>query len=271
VSPDYFLTLAIPVLRGRALSDHDGADTPPVVVINSAMTRYFDRADPLGARVSFDDGRHWATIVGIVGDVKQFGLGQETVAQVYQPLAQATGGLAGRVLVRTAGDPLAAAKTVRDAVHAIDPSMPVENVRTLDDIRERYLATPRLTAVLLLVFAALAVVVTMTGITGVIATSVSQRTQEFGVRMALGATRGGVLRLVVGEGMMLVGVGLAIGVASSLALTRVLSNLLFATEPTDPIAFGAVAVAFTVAGALACAGPAWRATTTDPMNALRMD
>jgi ABC-type antimicrobial peptide transport system permease subunit len=124
---------------------------------------------------------------------------------------------------------------------------------------------------LLTIFAALALVVTMAGLTGVIATSVSQRTQEFGVRMALGASRDRVLRLVIGQGLMLVGIGFAIGVGAAAALTRVLSTYLFETEPTDPITFAAVAAAFVVAGVLACAGPAWRATTVDPMSALRAD
>jgi len=160
---------------------------------------------------------------------------------------------------------------IREAAWAIDPNMPVQNVRTLDEIRSSYLATPRLTAVLLLMFAALALLVTMAGITGVIATSVSQRTQEFGVRMALGAGRPAVLRMVVGQGLLLVAAGLAIGVVASLAATRVLSSYLFETKVSDPITFIAVAIAFLVAGAVACLGPAWRATTVDPMLALRAE
>jgi putative ABC transport system permease protein len=269
-SPDYFVTLGVPLIRGRLIAESDGADAPHVMVINNAMTRYFDMSDPIGSDVSFDNGATWATVVGIAGDVKQFGLDKDPSAQIYLPLAQSNLGN-GRVLVRTAGDPLSAAKIIRDNVHAIDPNMPVENLRTLDDIRDRYLATPRLTAILLLIFAALAMLVTLTGITGVIATSVSQRTQEFGVRLALGASRDSVLRMVVGEGLTLVGAGLAIGVAASIALTRVLSTLLFETAPTDPLTFAGVIAAFSVAGLLACLGPAWRATTADPMQALRAD
>jgi ABC-type antimicrobial peptide transport system permease subunit len=149
--------------------------------------------------------------------------------------------------------------------------MPVENVQTLEEIRDGYLATPRLTALLLSIFAVLAMVVTMTGIAGVIATSVSQRTQEFGVRMALGASRDSVLRMVIGQGLGLVAAGLVIGVAASIAFARVLSSFLFDTTPTDAITFVAVVVAFAVAGTLACLGPAWRATTVDPMQALRAD
>jgi putative ABC transport system permease protein len=186
-------------------------------------------------------------------------------------LLQTAQQLGGLVLVRSTGQPASAAALIREAAWAIDPNMPVQNVRSLDDIRASYLATPKLTAVLLSVFAALALLVTMAGITGVIATSVSQRTQEFGVRMALGATRQAVLRMVVRQGMMLVGAGLAIGVVVSLAATRVLSTYLFGTTATDPLTFIAVASAFLVAGAVACLGPAWRATTVDPMLALHAE
>jgi ABC-type antimicrobial peptide transport system permease subunit len=166
---------------------------------------------------------------------------------------------------------LSAAKMIREDVHAVDPNMPVENIRTLDEVRDRYLATPKLTATLLTVFAALALLVTMSGITGVIATFVSQRLPEFGVRMALGASRDGILRLVVGQGLALVAIGLGIGVVASIVLTRVLATYLYDTTPTDPLTFAAVGLAFVVAGTLACLGPAWRATRVDPMLALRAD
>jgi putative ABC transport system permease protein len=271
VSPEFFLTIGVPLVTGRMFTDSDKQDGPPVVMINKAMTRYWDKADAVGSRVSFDEGKTWATVVGVVGDVKQFGLSEGAVAQVYTPLTQARGIGGGRLLVRTTGDPLAAAKTVREDVHAIDPNMPVVNVRTLDDIRDRYLATPRLTATLLSVFALLAMLVTMTGITGVLATSVSQRTHEFGLRMALGAHRHSVLRMVIEQGLLLVGAGLLIGIVAATALTRVLVSLLFDTTAGDPLTLTGVAVAFLVAGIVACLGPAWRATTVDPMVALRAD
>jgi ABC-type antimicrobial peptide transport system permease subunit len=240
-------------------------------VINKTMTRYWDASNPVGSRISLDGGATWATIVGIVGDIKQFGLDQDVVAQVYTPLRQTTVGLGGLALVRTNGDEAAAARAIRDAAWAIDPNMPVQNVRTLDDIRSGYLATPKLTAVLLTVFAALALIVTMAGVTGVIATSVSQRTQEFGVRMALGASRATVLKMVVGQGLVLIGLGLLVGVVASAAATRALSSYLFDTRPTDPLTFAVVSAAFVIAGTLACLGPALRATTVDPMLALRSE
>jgi putative ABC transport system permease protein len=181
------------------------------------------------------------------------------------------GGLAGRVLVRTSGDPSVATTLIRNAVYGIDPDLPVENIRTLDEIKDTSLATPKLTAMLLTVFAGLALLVTLTGITGVIAQSVSQRTQEFGLRMALGATQQSVLGMVIGQGLTLVGIGLAIGVVSAVGVARVLRSYLYETTATDPLTFGIVGVAFVAAGALACLGPAWRATTVDPMNALRAE
>jgi putative ABC transport system permease protein len=270
VTPNYFQTLGIPLVEGRVFTDLDRPDSPPVAVINRSMVRYWDASDPVGSRVSFDRGQTWATVVGIVGNVRQFGLEQDATAQVYAPLSQSQG-LAGRFLVRTNGDPLTAAKMIREDVHAVDPNMPVENIQTLDELRDRYLATPKLTATLLAVFAALALLVTMTGISGVIATSVSQRMQEFGVRMALGATRDRVLGLVLRQGLSLVAIGLVIGTAASIVLTRVLSSYLFDTKPTDPITFAAVGLLFLLAGAVACLGPAWRATRVDPMLALRAD
>ena len=202
---------------GRAFSDLDHEDAARVVIINESMVKYWEGRDPIGGEVSFNNGETWSRVVGIVGDVKAYGLDREAVAQVYQPLRQANG-LQGRVLVRVTGDPIAAASIIREAVHAVDPDVPIENVRTMAEIRDLSLATPRLTAMLLSVFAALALLVTGTGITGVIATSVSHRTREFGVRMALGAGRASVLTMVLGQGLVLVALGLAVGIAISLAL-----------------------------------------------------
>jgi predicted permease len=270
-SPRLFDTLGIRLLRGRGFTELDHEEAARVVVINETLARReWEGRDPLGAQVSADNGRTWAMVVGVIGDTKTFGLERDAVAQVYAPLRQA-GGLAGRVLVRMNGDPAQATAIIRDAVRSVDPDLPIENVRTLDEIRDGYLATPRLTAMLLTVFAGLALLVTITGITGVIAQSVSQRTQEFGLRMALGASQRSVLGMMLGQGLWLVGLGLAVGITASFALARVLDSYLYQTTPTDPLTLVGVSVAFIVAGALACLGPAWRATTVDPMLALRAD
>jgi putative ABC transport system permease protein len=273
-SPKYFDTLGIQMRRGRSFEDLDHENAPRVALINEAMLREWQGREPIGSEIAFGplvDGQpQWRTIVGIVSDVKDFGLDRDAVAQIYVPLRQSFG-LAGRVVVRMNGEPAQATAVIRDAVRAVDQDLPIENVRTLDEIRDRYLATPKLTAVLLTIFAALALLVTLTGITGVIAQSVSQRTQEFGLRMALGASQNSVLRMVLGQGLLLVGIGLALGIGGAIAFARVLTTYLYNTAPTDPLAFAVVATAFIVAGVLACIGPAWRATTVDPMLALRAE
>ena len=268
-SPGYFSILGIP-LDGRDFSAVDTIDGAPVVVVNRTMTKYWKKGSPIGGRVSLDNGDTWATVVGIAGDTRQYGLNRETIPQVFVPLTQ-SGGVAGRFLVRTESDPLTVARAIRTEIHAVDPDMPIKNVTTLAELRTEFLATPKLTALLLSVFAALALVVTIAGISGVIAISVTHRLEEFGVRMALGATRPQILRQVVGQGLRLVAVGLAAGIALSFAATKVLSAYLFATKPTDPATLALVGVAFLGAGVLSCLGPAWRATSADPLQALRAD
>jgi putative ABC transport system permease protein len=275
-SPQYFATIGVPVISGRVFNDLDNEESQKVVVINKSMTRYWDGVDPIGSRIRPVVGgpnapQDWYTVVGIVGDVRQFGLARDMVAQLYLPLRQTQFGVAGQVLVRTAGDPAAFGNVLRATVHAVDPNQPVENVQTLDDLRSEALAAPRLTATLLGIFAALALLVTLAGIGGVIATSVTQRTKEFGLRMALGARREGVLMMVVRQGVTLVVVGLALGVVGALAAGRVLNAYLYETAPRDPLIFAGVAVVFILAGIIACLIPARRATTVDPLIALRAE
>ncbi len=270
-SDRYFETIGIPLVSGRSFQATDTAETLPVVVINRAMARYWDGTDPVGTRISTNRGETWFTVVGVVGDVRQFGLAQETVAQVYVPLSQAPFNLAGQVLVRTAGNPAAFAQMLRETVHAVDPNQPVEAVQTLDDLRAEALAAPRLTATLLTVFAGLALLVTLAGIGGVIATSVTQRTREFGVRMALGASRGAVMAMVLRQGLTLVALGLVVGMVAAVAAGRVLTAYLYGTTPRDPLILGGVVLVFLLAGTLACLAPARRATTVDPLIALRTE
>jgi putative ABC transport system permease protein len=280
-TPQYFATIGVPVVSGRVFSDMDGEASMRVVVINRAMTKYWEGTDPIGGRIGLPgppprpgqppNPINWFTVVGVVGDVRQFGLAQETVAQVYVPLTQSPFGVAGQILVRTAGDPAAFGNVLRDTVHAVDPNQPVENVQTLDDLRSEALAAPRLTATLLGVFAGVALLVTLAGIGGVIATSVQQRTKEFGLRMALGARRDSVLTMVVRQGLVLVVIGLVLGVVGALAAGRVLNAYLYQTAPTDPIIYAGVAALFILSGVIACLIPAQRATTVDPLIALRAE
>ena len=273
-SSQYFETIGIPLVAGRVFNDLDTEESLRVIVINKAMAKYWDGVDPIGTRIKPDRDENWYTIVGIVGDVRQFGLAQDIVAQTYIPmtqLPQTNNPFAGQVLVRTQGDPIAFANTLRSTVQLVDSTMPVEGVQTLEDLRSEALAQPRLTATLLTIFASLALLVTLAGIGGVIATSVTQRTKEFGLRMALGASRDSVLTMVIRQGLLLVVIGLVFGVAGALAAGRVLSAYLYQTAPRDPMIIAGVAAVFILSGVIACLIPARRATTVDPLIALRAE
>jgi predicted permease len=267
-SPGYFQTVGIPLIKGRGIDDRDIADREPVIVISDSMARqFFPQADPVGARISIGNGRNWLRIVGVVGDVKST-LASEPSQVMYRPLAQAPQ-LTVMFLARAAGDPAALVQQMRGAVHAIDPQQPVDQFRTLDEVRAASLAAPRLTATLIGAFAAIALLITAAGLAGVIAFSVNQRSQEFGVRMALGASRGSVLQLVMGQGLRLVLIGLAIGGVAAVILSGTVRALLFATEPTDVPTFIAVAIVLAVVALIACFLPARRASSVDPLVALR--
>jgi putative ABC transport system permease protein len=269
-SADYFQTIRLPLLKGRLFTEADDAQTRQVAVINRTMARHrWGDEDPVGKRVSFDQGRNWVTIVGVVGDVRQYGLNREPTDELYRPVRQ-TGG-AGNLLVRTTVAPSVMMAQLRQAVYAVDPENAIDQAQTLENVRNESIASPRLTAALLGMFAALALFITAAGIAGVMALTVSQRTHEIGIRMALGASASGVLRLVLRQGLTLVFVGLALGVAGAFALTRMMSTLLFAVEPTDPLTWLAVALALAAVAALACFAPARRATLIDPLTALRSE
>jgi putative ABC transport system permease protein len=268
-TPHYFATLGIPLLEGRDFGDADIADKQRVAIINSAMAKYW-QSSPLGREVSFDSGQTWVSIVGVTGDTRQYGVDRGPVPEIFIPLAQSPG-IGGRIIVRTNGDPAAFAATLREAVQEVDPDMPVKNITTLPELREQALATPRLTAVLLSIFALIALTVTLAGVSGVIAISVTHRLKEFGVRMALGASRAQVLTVVVKEGLTLVAVGLALGIAGSFAATRSLTAYLYETPTGDPITLSLVCLTLLVAGLLSCLVPALRATAADPVASLRAE
>lgn len=270
-SDGYFETLGVRPLAGRAISARDTADAPPVAVINAAMARHWDGADPIGSRFRLPGPNPvWRTVIGIVPDYRLYSADQETEipAQYYTPVAQA-GGFSGRLMLRTSGDPMTFVPALTAAIHGADPQIPVEEVQTLADLRDERQASPRLTTLLLVIFAGIALAITIVGIAGVIGTSVTQRTREFGLRMALGASPRTVMTLILRQGLVLVASGLLIGIAGAAAASEALTAYLYNPPPTDARAYVAVIVLFMAAGAAACAVPARRATTIDPLTSLR--
>ena len=267
-SPDYFSTIGQPIVAGRPFRPADSGRDHPVAIINRTMARhYWPDQDPVGRRIS-DGDDNWSTIVGVVGDTLQR-LDQPARDEVYVPMFQGRQ-LSTNWLVRSNIDPAVMERQIRAALRSIDPDQPVDHFRTVAQVRAASLQPPRLTAALLGLFALLALVITATGIAGVIALAVNQRTQEFGIRMALGAQRANVVVMVLGQGFQLVLAGLAIGLAGALVLTRVLSTLLFGVQPTDALTYLAVSMVLVAVAALACFLPARRAASVDPMVALRV-
>ena len=268
-TPDYFVALGQPLIAGRSFTASDLRGSEGVVIVNQTMARhYWPGESPIGVRISGDNGESWSTVIGIVADTRQQ-LNEEPTDDVYVAMFQ-TEQLSTNWLVRSEVDPSTMAREIRAAVRAVDPDQPVERFRTLAEVRSATLAPRKLTATLLGLFGLLALVITAAGIAGVIAFSVNQRTQEFGVRMALGAQRSNVLSLVLRQGLQLVLIGLAIGCAGALVLAQVLSTMLFGVQPTDGVTFVAVAMVLTAVAAIACLVPARRAASVDPMVALRV-
>jgi predicted permease len=283
VMGQYFETLGIALKRGRFLSDQDHASSEPVVVVNETMARRFwPDQDPVGQRLAWGNpASHlpWMRVVGVVADVKQGTLNSETDPQTYQPWLQVSDGMLGenvlgifrgmKISVRAAVTPVALTSSIRGQIRALDPALPVTGIQTMEDVLHTSTGPQRFNAVLLGSFALLALLLAGLGVGGVLATSVSRRRQEIGVRMALGAQRGDVVRLVVRQGMVLAIAGLAIGLPTAIALTRLMSTLLFDISPRDPLTFGAVTVLLLAVATLACYIPARRATSIEPVEALR--
>jgi predicted permease len=271
VSPEYFDAIGVPLLRGRVFDDHDrGTETEALIVNQRLARRHWPDADPVGQRISIDDGKSWRTIVGVVGDVRQGGLEADPQDAAYLPIQQ-FGGYTATLFVRSLSSPAALQRQVAAAAHAIDSETALSNVHTLTEIRDSALAQPRLTTMLLTLFAFVALAITATGLSGLIAYSVSQRTHEIGIRIALGAQRSRVLAMILRQGMTSVVIGLGVGLVGALALARLVSGLLFGVEPTDPICFIGSAAVLVVVAAGACLVPAKRATAIEPMVALRAD
>ena len=271
VSPGYFKSMSIPLLQGRDFTDADGPAAPPVMIISHATAKKFwGDADAIGhtLRRSALPGIAF-TIVGVVGDVRSTALTQESPA-LYYPMAARVWPLMD-IVVRSDASTEALLPAIRQKVHELDSELALANVRTMDQWLSNSAAQPRLNTVLLLTFASVALVIASIGIYGVIAYSVNQRRGEIGVRMALGATPRGVLRLVVAEGMKLAFVGIGIGLLGGLALGRAVSSLVFGVPVRDPLTFAGVAVALATVALAASAVPAFRASQVDPIVALRYE
>jgi putative ABC transport system permease protein len=280
ITPGYFETLGVPLLQGRFFRPADNEKGPAVVLINATMARtYFPGDNPLGKRIQVgatpdpDPQNPYMEVVGVVGDVLQ-GLGLDAKAEMYLPYRQADQVLPVfqlSVVLRTASDPLIQASALRSALAEIDPNQPLVRVRTMEDNMAATVAQPRFRTWLIGIFAGLALLLAAVGIYGVMSYSVTQRTNEIGIRVALGAQPADVFRIIVGEGLRLALLGVAVGLVAALILTRVLQSFLFGISASDPLTFTGVAVLLTLVGVAASFFPARRATRVDPIVALRYE
>jgi putative ABC transport system permease protein len=267
----FFEAMGIPLLRGRFPSDADTEKTRAVFVIDEILARrHWPDSDPIGARLVWRQGRIAGEIIGVVGSVRWAGLAADAQGTTYFWFPQDPGRELA-IVARTTGDPIAMSRLVEAQVRAIDPNQPVAEVRLLRDFVSDDLAQSRFTLLLLGIFAAIALLLAAIGLYGVIAFGVADRTREIGVRVALGAKRRDVLLLVMQRGMLLTGIGLAIGLMAALALGRVVASLLYGVSPTDSLTLLAVALFLTAVAMLATYLPARRATRVDPMVALRIE
>lgn len=271
VTPDYFRTMGIPILTGREFTEKDQTNATPVVIVNDRLAKHYWPAEsPLGKRVTVMGESTTREVVGVVGDVRQMGLESDVQKAVYLPAAQSQVPLAF-IAIRTDQKTALMVDTIRREVAALDPNLPLYDVKTMDQRLAKSTAQRRFSAVLLGLFGSLAFVLATVGIFGVVGYTVTQRTHEIGVHVALGAQRRDVLRLVLGQGLNLTLIGVAVGVGASFALTRVIKSLLYSVSPTDPITFASVSVLIAVVALLACYIPARRAMKVDPMVALRYE
>jgi putative ABC transport system permease protein len=278
IGPDYFKVLGIPLLKGRAFTEHDTADSPGVVIISESLARTaWPNRDPIGKRLNIGfGGESWREVVGVVSDVKQQEVGEASSVSLYQPFLQVAdkrrwflGDMT--FVVRTVAEPQSFAATLRSELAAVDRELPLYNVKVLKQVVGEQLTDPAFYTLLLGSFSTLALALAAAGIYGLVSYATAQRTHEIGIRMALGARTGDVLRLVIGQGMRLVVSGIAIGVVGALTLTRVLSKFLYQVTATDAQTFVAISLLLAVVALLACYIPARRATKVDPLVALRYE
>jgi len=275
IHPHYFTTFGIPFKAGRAFDAQDNAEHQAVAIVSEALAqRYFgSAANAIGKRLKLGraDSEHpWKQIVGVAGDARYRAL-QDARLDLYVPYAQWPSGFVNHFAMRSTLGPAQALGLVRREVAALDPTLAVSRVVTMDELVAAQLARPRFNALLLNWLSALAILLAGTGIYGVMAYAVAERTSELGLRIALGAQARDILKLVVGQGMVLVMTGIALGLVASFALTRLLTKLLFAVSPTDPLIFAGIAALLIFVALLACWIPARRATKVDPLVALRYE
>ena len=272
IGPGYFQTMGVPLLKGRDFTDRDNSEAPGVVIINQSFARgFFQNEDPIGKRLDIGDGyNRTREIVGVVGDTKANDLKTPAPAEMYVVYLQRPWQWI-HYAVRTKVEPEGLASAIRAAVWSVDKDIPVNNLMTMDQLIAVTTTEPRFYLILLSIFAAVALILSAVGVYGVMSYAGAQRRHEIGIRMALGARTADVLKLVVGQGMALALVGVALGLAGAFALTRTLSNLLSTVEPTDPGVFAAVAVMIIVVALLASLIPACRAVKVNPVVALRQE
>ncbi|HJQ25180.1 MAG TPA: ABC transporter permease [Blastocatellia bacterium] len=270
-TPSYFETMGIPFVHGRLFDSRDQLNTPVVFVINQTMARRFwPDQDPIGKQIKMVGEGTTGTVVGVVGDARQYYLAEEQQPQVYDCYSQFPGYFA-TVVVRTSVEPMSLATAARDAVWKVDKDQPVWKIRSEEFLLTRNIADKRFLMLLMGIFAALALTITAIGLYGVVSYTVGQRTQEIGIRMALGARAGDILAMILRQGMRMVLIGLVVGLAAAFALTRLMASLLYGTSATDPLAFMTIALLLAGVALVACFVPARRATRVDPMVALRYE
>jgi len=273
ITPHYLRAMGIRLVRGRDFTERDREGAPQVAIINETLARrYWPSEDPIGKRLNLGEANNpsWWEIVGVAGDVKAFGLEQETHADLYRPFLQVPFPLIA-FTIRTAADPMRLAAAVRQEIWTVDKDQPVFKVLTMEQLASDSVTFRRVSMLLLGFFAAVALVLAATGIYGVMAYAVTQRTHEIGIRLALGARTQDVVSMILRQGMLLALIGVAIGLAASLALTRVMSSLLYGVSATDPLTFIGISALLVGIALLACYLPARRATQVDPMVALRYE
>lgn len=271
VSPGYFQTLHIPLISGRDFTRADRPGSQDVAIVNRTAARHFwGTQDPIGKRISTDAGKSWIQIVGIVGDVKQYGLDKDASDEIYVSLAQSPL-LGASLVVKTAVEPMSIARRVIEMIYEIDPHQPAALVQSMEQVRAESIAAPKLTTTLLGLFALLALAIAVAGIGGVMALAVSQRTHEIGVRMAIGAKPIQILRMVLTQGLGLTAIGVTLGLFGALTLTHLLQGLLFEVTPTDPLTLAGVAGVLALAALGASYLPARRAAHVNPTVALRWE